>query len=352
MRTLDTDYPETIKEAAIEWRLLILDGELSQLEQQAFDAWISEDVRHAEAYEHAAVIWAALGTVRPETLNLAHEGTRKSGFLQQVVTALRPDGVFGRRAIVLGALGVLTICFAALFLWVGRPTDPASSLIVTTYETQKGETKSVFLADATEVTLGAGSAIEVKMSDALRRVHLAKGAATFDVSPDIDRPFVVEAEALSVTVTGTVFDVRNNGGVVRLSVAEGAVEAAHPGVTARTPAGAVRRRKLVAGERVRATADEGLGSVEAFEVGDFAAWREDRLGYSGASLKELIADANRYSESEIVLDRLSAELERARITVSFNGKEIDSLLALLPDIFAVEVFEADDGTIRVRETRP
>lgn len=352
MATSETDYPEHIKTTAVEWRLLVLDGELSPKEQQAFDCWLSEDVRHAEAYEHAAVIWAALGTIRPEGLEPALCDTRAHGAVQRILSTLEAGNFFERRSMISATAAVIGVGVLALFAWERDVTDVVPAPVITAYETKKGETRSVMLSDATAVTLGADSALRVTMSGTKRRVELSRGAAAFDVSANPERPFVVEAQSLTVTVTGTVFDVRNNGDVVRLSVAEGVVEASHPWMIANAPTHLVTRRQVTAGQRLTATTDQGLSNVESFRVQNFATWRDDRLRYAGATLKELIADANRYSAREIVLDGLTSELESARVAVSFSGQDIDSLLATLPDMFAVEVARADDGTILIRQKTP
>lgn len=349
MVALEPNYSKHIKAAAVEWRLLVLDGELTPDEQQALDVWLSEDVRHAKAYEDAALIWDALGTISSESLAPAMTDRRAHGVVQRMLAAFRAGYIQQHRAAVFATVAVIgvSLLLLALLAWDRYPADTVP-LMATAYDTKKGETRSVVLSDLTAVTLGAGSALRVTMSDTERRVALDRGAAVFNVHPNPERPFIVEAQSLNIRVTGTVFDVRNNGDVVRLSVAEGVVEASHPW-SAHAATDLLTQREVSAGQRVTATKDQGLSNVESFRVQGFATWRDDRLRYSGATLKELIADANRYSEREIILGGLTPELENTRVTVSFSGDDIEGLLATLPDMFAVELADADDGSILIRD---
>ena len=145
-----------------------------------------------------------------------------------------------------------------------------------------------------------------------------------------------------------MFDVRNNGGVVRLSVSEGVVEAAHPWILNERPTNLTTRQALRAGEQITASMPDGLSEVQAFREESFASWREDRLKYVGAPLSELIADANRYSARPIVIDADAPEIDDLRVTFSFNGRDIDDMLSALPTIFPVEVDQSSEERIVVR----
>lgn len=348
MSETDFKYPDHIRDAAIEWRLLIETGEINADERAEFEAWRGSDPRHADAYDRATTVWAALGTLGRDRIGAHHFRPSLAEKFREIFVDL--SVVFLRRRGQLAGLAAMTavlVVGGAVLprLWQASDQTMAEAPLMTAFSTGSGETKTVTLSDGSAVTLGAGTQIEVAMSSASRRVELTGGAAVFDVASDADRPFSVTAETFTARVLGTVFDVRNNGGVVRLSVSEGVVEANHPLMLSGQPSSVTTTRKLVAGQQVYATREDGLSRVGEFRAETFAAWRKDRLKYEGATLNELVADANRYSARPIRLDEGLNDLADVRVTVSFNGRDSDGMLTTLTEIFPVIITDDDDGNI-------
>ncbi|MEM8774665.1 MAG: FecR domain-containing protein [Pseudomonadota bacterium] len=344
------EYPRYIHEAATEWFLLIESGDLTAEEKTEFESWRKADPRHADAYDQAVTMWSALATLeksdlQPALFKRSEQKRSQPHFGEWSIWAGRARG---------GVLGLAALAIAALAGISGLVQLSSSPVIIeteppqwTAYRTEIGQSKNVTLSDNTVVTIGAGSEVEVSMRPSERRVRLLRGAAVFDVERDIDRPFFVEANDLTVRVLGTAFDVRNNGGIVRLSVKEGRVEVSHPFMVGTSATSLINRKELKPGARISATQTDGLGLIESFKLKDFASWRGGRLSYADATLHELIADANRYSDRKIVLSDSIGEIGQQTATLSFEGSDVGRLLQTLPAIYAVEVEDDGDGTIIV-----
>ncbi|MGD1955014.1 MAG: FecR domain-containing protein [Sphingomonadales bacterium] len=346
----DLTYPPDIRETAIEWRLLIEAGEITAGERAKFEAWRQADVRHADAYDRAITMWAALGTLGRERIAKRHFKPSFSGKSAAFLESL-PAYLAANRPLLVGAAAafalVITLLVTALPFLRGPHETVVQAPLLAAHATGVGETKAVVLSDGSIVTLGAASQIEAELSDSLRHVTLIAGAAVFDVVPDPGRPFTVTAENFTAKVLGTVFDVRNNGGVVRLSVAEGRVEVGHPFILNDAPTSMITRKTLSAGQKLYATKSEGLSEIDDFRTENFAAWRQDRLKYEGAPLSELVADANRYSTKLIQLDPNLNDLLDTKVTVSFSGTDIDGMLVTLADIFPIEIRNAESRILIV-----
>ena len=71
----------------------------------------------------------------------------------------------------------------------------------------------------------------------------------------------------------------------------------------------------------------------------------DRIG---ATLAELIADANRYYAGEILLADDAAQIADLTVTASFNGDDIDRMLSLVAMSFPVALDRTDPGRVVVR----
>ncbi|MEM9170578.1 MAG: FecR domain-containing protein [Pseudomonadota bacterium] len=340
------DIPKPIRDAAARWFSLIDGGTATPEEIAEFDAWRTADPLHEHAYDRTVTIWSALGTLKAEDFETDRFAETGSG----VGTPARRSRLHAAAAPALAAAVALFIVVAGAFtiLPAINRSAPAPLPVVARYSTGLGEKQTVTLADGSSITLGAASQIDVRFSPASRHVSLTSGAAVFDVAEDVDRPFTVTANAFSARVLGTVFDVRNSGGVVRLSVLEGTVLAAHPVRITDGASSLTVRKQVGAGRRITATSEDGLSEIDAFRVKTFAAWREDRLKYVGATLREVIADANRYSKTPIVLDDGVDALDALKVTVSFVGTDIDAVLATLPTMFPVTVDRADASQIVIR----
>lgn len=349
------DIPKHVRDQAAKWFSLIDGGTATDAELKEFKDWQSADPIHEHAYDRTITLWSALGTLKADNVGEeipSENKTRPNSAHEKDNILTFPQPPFTIRAHLPAIAAAVAICIASfttlIFLTRPNPFDVATTAVESTYSSELGETKSVTLTDGTKITLGALSTITVEVSSTKRSVELEQGAAVFDVTKDLDRPFVVQAHDFSARVLGTVFDVRSNGGVVRLSVLEGKVLAAHPVAIGDSGIYLVEREEVTAGQRLSAMSSQGLSDVDSFSVDSFAAWREDRLKYTNATLRELIADANRYSETRIVLGDGAEDLEAMTVTVSFVGSDIDKVLASLPAIFPVTVDRTDANKIVIR----
>lgn len=341
---------QALSKIAHAWLERISSGQATEADRQALSVWLAEDIRHEEAFDRAETAWAAYDHLHRDDIDpeLLPEGL--PGFwaakAQQFRAMFAPAPMTAGVMVVAITLGVVPF---ALRIIESEPSAGSTlTPIVSTYETEMAETAVVTLRDGTVVTLGARTRIESTISDRGRTVILKSGAAFFDVEPDIARPFSVQAGRLSATALGTEFDVRNNGGVLRVAVAEGRVEVSYPERTDDTDARSVASLNLGQGEEVAATVEEGLRPTRAIAAEDVGAWREQKLIYDGATLGELVADANRYSSRPIVLAGGAEALANRTITASFDATRIDRMLSMLALTYPITIDESDAEVVRLR----
>lgn len=338
---------EAIVEAAHHWRATLWRGGTTEADRKAFADWLAQDPRHEAAYARASTVWAALGGLDPGEIEDRHK--RKA--LREWWVEGR-DGLWGlasRRP--LGAIGALAAC-AAVFLaavlfspQMRAPSVENAAPAWVTFETGVGDVQEVRLSDGSVATLGAASRLDVRIAAGERRLRLLDGAAYFDVAPDPDRPFAVEAGDLRAVALGTEYAVRHSAGVTRVSVAEGRVEVSYPVIVKARRLGLRAAEELTAGEQVAATSAAGLSEVTRAPLRSIGAFREKRLVYAGAALSEIVADARRYSH--VPVEYAPGESEDAFISASFRGDQLDRLFAKLPDLFPVAVDLSDPSRIRI-----
>ena len=295
-------------------------------ERVRFDAWIARSTAHAAAYEEALRTWRDLAAMRDNEQYRALLG--KPTLRERIV-----NGVPGQRWFA-AAAGVAAI---AAFMWVAISLDALPFLHrPTQVATQMAEVRETTLPDGTRVVLGAQSQLSFEVTEKVRRATVVGGDAYFAVAHDAARPFTVSIDDVQVRVVGTQFEIRRRSGEVSVAVAEGTVD------VSRTNAAAVRLHR---GEAVTAGESAQL-SVHPVEPADIAAWRSGRLLYDNAELRDVVADANRYARSRIVI--ADAQLESLRVTTSFRASQVEGMIDTLQAVLPLVAERQADGRIVLR----
>lgn len=298
-----------IRVEAGEWVVQLSDDDASDADRRDFEAWADADPRHRAAFERMQGVSATIAQSQEATEEGPHAAPKTEIW----------SGA--RRWAPAAALAASLLI--AVFVGV-RPFSTTPSAPGDAYETVVAEIRDVTLGDGSVVTLGADSRIEVAFSDAERRVVLTAGEAFFSVEKDQARPFFVTAGETSVRVVGTKFDVRLRPEDVEVSVLEGVVEVTHDVDGKARPSGEALVQTLTVGEGV--AAPQKTARLEPMEKNEdrAGAWRRGRLAYEDASLREVVADANRYYEPGVVI--LSDSIADLRITASFSAGQVEQMV--------------------------
>ncbi|MEM9375169.1 MAG: FecR domain-containing protein [Pseudomonadota bacterium] len=347
MSALKPHSRDLIRDAAYEWYLIISSGQATADDIRNHQKWLAENPLHEDAYDRVVTVWAALGTIEKSDL---WPGAVKLKGDRPVIGLLSPLTKW--RSIVLGAAAVASaflIGIIALNSFDGAASRDFApeTLNQQIFETGVGETRAITLDDGTVLTLGARTKVSLAFSDRARLILMETGAAIFDVTKDPSRAFRVKTGAISATALGTEFEVRNNGDLVRVLVNEGQVEVSEPFWVDGNKTSLENKNLLSAGLHISALPGERMSAPSATNAALFGAWREGRLEYVGATLSELIADANRYSTTPIKIEADLADIETTRITAFFDSDDIDAMLSTLPDLFEVTI-ERNDDEISIR----
>ncbi|WGK91462.1 FecR family protein [Pseudomonas migulae] len=304
------------EQAAFAW-LSLLHDQPSSGDQATFSHWLQADPAHAEAYAQAQVVWElSEGPAR----TLANEDAFA---LQGYLNAMNRS----RRSSVRRWSGALAMA-ASLLLMIslGSGWQPMRWVddLGADYVSAPGEVRTVTLADQSQVTLDADSAIAVDFSRGERHVQLRRGAGFFSVT-HTGEPFVVEAEKGQARVLGTQFEVRLQPHGAQVTVLSGRV-----GVTADKHA---EQQILTAGQQVA----YGEGAAEKLHAVDSEAqlaWRQGWLNYYKAPLADVVQDLRRYYPGRIVL--LNDDLAARRVSGSFPSKDPQAVLSSLQGVMGFE----------------
>ena len=303
--------------AALAW-LSVLHDQPDSGDQATFSRWLLADPAHAEAYAQAQVVWE-LSEVAGATL-----ADEESLAMQRYLSVMDKS----RRSRLWHWSGGLAMA-ACLLLMVGvfAGWQPARWVddLGADYVSVPGQVRTVVLADQSQVTLDADSAIAVNFSGGERHVELRRGAAYFHVT-HTGAPFVVEAHGGEARVLGTEFEVRLQPEGAQVTVLSGRV-----GVKADKTA----TQQIVTGDQ-QVAYDAGVVSDAVHRVDSQSrlAWRTGWLTYANTPLAEVVADLKRYYSGNIVL--LNSQLGTRRISGSFPSHDPQAVLNSLQGVLGFE----------------
>jgi transmembrane sensor len=334
--------------AAGEWLARLDKDSPSARDLAAFERWKSADPRHAAAYARLAATWQALERVqaiRPgadEPVDNDYLNTAK----QHASSMRRPPASrasnhrlwHGPRFLFPLAASVPV---ALAGLWISHGIGGSH-----TFSTGIGGFQRIILDDQSTVELNTNSEVRVVFTSGLRRVVLVRGEASFEVTHDTSRPFIVSAGPTAVRAVGTKFDVNRLENAVEVSVDEGKVAIGSPSLLeTKLDALPMVIPRLSAGQSAIA---RGSGvELENLRQGDLArklAWRNQMLVFDGESLAEVIAQFNRYNKRQLVTtDPTLADL---RIGGYFRPTNLDAFISVLQSDFGIRV-DVDDNRLEL-----
>lgn len=254
------------------WLLRLEEAPDDQTLRAEYEAWLAQSEHHRKAHETITLLWRnaeELGSLAPVPI------PPKVGTLTPRSPRIRTF-VWGAAA--------LAACLAMLAF-------PAiQRRLVADHSTSLAETRTIELEDGSRISLDAASSIAVVYGAKQRTVTLLAGQAFFEVAPSSERPFVVSASDVEVTVTGTSFSVGTSSTGVAVEVETGTVKVSKEG---KLLAG------LEAGQRAR-IAPNGTTTRGTVTPDEVAAWRDHRIVVYQATIRDVVEQIGRYLPAAIV----------------------------------------------------
>jgi transmembrane sensor len=325
-----TSRRERLRREASDW-LVRLNGAHDESDRAAFERWYRADAEHAQAFDRMAAMFEVAADARRPQAVPAGKTVRESR------ARPRPLGY----ALAAAAVCVAVAAFVLLSARTISPLAvPGQQLAAFAAESQS---RRITLSDGSEMLLSPGSAVDVALGSAERRLRLVRGEARFSVAHE-RRPFIVVANATEVVARGTRFVVRLAENATTVSLIEGQVDVVHPPVP-----GTTSRRQVThlrPGEHVVLEAGRiRLASANAPQLAPVrrrGAPVATMLEFDDTPLDEAVKQVNRHGPPRIRLDPSLASL---RVTGAFRAGDARGFADSVAAAFAVEVERASDGNL-------
>lgn len=334
-----------IEERAADWLALKDSGKWTPADESALNEWLESSTTHWVAYVRLRAAWQeanrlkALGAgMDPGTLPAREDNRFLPLFGRRAHVPSNNTANLRKRVAWLSAGATA----AALLLAVGAWHLILAKRTQAEYSTPIGGVAAIPLSDGSQVTLNTNSQMQVSVNDAERRVSLLQGEAFFEVKPDPVRPFIVLAGTHRIVVLGTQFSVRRDRDDVEVLVTEGRVRIEGSQKQSAVPleAGAVARSHGTAMAIEQRTAPEAQQALT---------WRSGFLTFKDIPLADAVAEFNRYTPRQIVIEDPS--IAAIKIGGSFRTANVDAFLRILQTDFPIRVSDAEDRVILARADR-
>jgi len=282
--------------------------------EQEFRAWLGAADEHRRAFERCTDVWQAVP--RLTLANAFMTGSRHS-----------------RNTWRWAAAAVAGVLVAGTFLW------PAGDA----YTTDIGEYRQVMLADGSRLSLNTATKLHVHMDNAQREIEVVQGEALFEVAKDRDRPFVVRAGGHQVRALGTVFTVRRLASAtdaLAVTLLEGQVEVSTQKSKTALPSPVV----LQPGQRLELGGAKTAPHLDRAPVDTATAWTRQQVALDDVSLTEAVAEMNRYSRRQIVLEP-DLRLASLRVSGVYRAGDNEGFARAVAALHGLEVERQDDRLV-------
>jgi transmembrane sensor len=285
--------PESLREEARIWLGRLAQGEVTQMDMQAFKRWRHASPDHERAFDEAKRGWHAM---RPAIGELLRADPKIAARHERLLHGRAPGRrVFLGAAASAAAVAGVAMLYPPLGLWPSPDEWRADE------RTATGEQRTLALAGQISVTLNTQTSVRRQMAGGeVTGIELIAGEAAVD-APAGDMPFGVAAGAGRSLAEGAGrFQVRHlREEKVCVTCLEGAVRVEHPAGSRTLRA----RQQLVYGPAA-------IGGAASIEPADLSAWRKGGLVFRQTPLAQVVDEINRYRPGRVVL-MAASKRERA-----------------------------------------
>ena len=308
-------------------------GEASPAERAQVEEWLAEGEENQAYYQQLQRVWEmsrSLARSSEVDTDAAWQRFRTrihGGTPEAVVRPMRRTGWWR-----VAALFILIIGAAILTYTLVNREAPVEQLSLHTTDKPLSDT----LSDGSVVMLNKNSVITYpsKFKEDTRTIAL-KGEAFFEVTPNKEKPFVVQVNDVTIKVVGTSFNVRSEGGETEVIVETGIVQVTRAGKTVE-----LRPKEKVT---IEPTDTALVKEAETEELYNYYRTRE--FVCDGTPLWKLVDVLNEAYNAHIVIDRPG--LRGLPLTATFNNESLDQVLEVVSLTFGITVTREGD-TIHLR----
>jgi transmembrane sensor len=321
-----------MKEKKLEYHNLIIkffDGEISDSEMILLKSLLEQDSEYRRIFNEENELWQAVSEhVKHNHYNIDKGWMNISSKLglggksSRSITVLRKNNfrILITAAIIACLIAIGALCFRTVEKVSFKKTAAASI----TVSTNEGEKAHIFLADSTEITLNSGSSLQYNGQYNIKdRKVKFKGEAFFNVRTNPEKPFVVQLDQMSVSATGTRFNIFsfNNEDRVETTLEEGVITVSIKGS---------KPVKVKSGQQVVYFVKSKEVLVKDVVTDTYTSWRENKLRFNDTPFEEVLRRiARKYN---VRFEISNHDLLNLKYTATFIDEPIEDVMQMLKTV--------------------
>ncbi len=316
-----------------------LSGEVSPDEKKELMSWVEQSDANRVFFEETIQLWSI-----SDNYSDAFEAdiTEAWTVLEQKLDAQKRSLTSGesskqtqimplwQKVVSIAAVGLAALV-AAYWLFQ-QPFSPESDLQI--LQTGLGEQQEVLLPDSSRVFLNENTVLSYSTAFAERQVQLA-GEAFFEVKRLKERPFEVISPSTKTVVLGTSFNVRAYPEEEQIEVT---VETGKVLLAEQTEAEESKVLLNAGTSGIYHKTSKELVKTET-KLDNAIAWKTKKLNFVEASMREVIADLERYFDIDIQTPNES--LLNCPYTGDFPNPELENVLTAIGFAIDAELQQKD-----------
>lgn len=308
--------------------------ETSPDERRAVETWIQDRPANQRYYEHFKLIWersrelAATSTVDTEGAwqrfqdRVQEERVSSRGLVRTMNKKLSS---WQAAAMLTGLVAIVAMIYYFTFTGSGG----ASVTLATTSWSQVDT-----LPDGSVITLNKHSSLSYAGAyNKKQRAVTLQGEAFFSVTPNKQKPFVVAADGLTVTVTGTSFNVKSLRGKTEVIVETGSVEVSNGRQTV----------VLKPGEKLSFAATDSMLVKEQNTDHLYRYYRDKTFVCDYTPLWKFVQVLNEAYDVDIEIE--SKDIAKLPYTATFHNEPLDNILNLVAQTFGLTVVRTNSRIV-------
>jgi len=304
-------------------------GEITDSELIRLKSWLELDPENRRIFDEENELWQE-ASIQTKFENYKNDSvwlsiSSKLGLGKsrvKSVTLLR-NNYF--RILIAAACIACLLAIGGISLWfVSRNSFHQMIAGSTIVETKEGEKARIILSDSSEVILNSDSRVQYvgdyNLAD--RRVKLS-GEAFFDISTNPEKPFVVQLDHMSISATGTRFNVFSfkNENRVEATLEEGAIRVS---VKGKEPI------NVRSGQQVVYFVNTGAVLVLDVNTDTYTSWKENMLRFNDTPLEEALRRIGR--KYNVTFEVTNRDLLELKYTATFIDESVEEVMQMLKTV--------------------
>ncbi len=308
-----------------------LSGEATTDEEQLITGWLNENETNQKQFNDTKSAWElAHEKLDPEVavINVENEWQRISSTINfeeknNVVEFIPKKEKSSFNWLKIAAAIIIFATIGSILYFFNQPK--ATELVATNNIIENK------LPDGSNIALKEKSSIVYNEEyNQLARKVVLKGEAYFEVTPNKEKPFIVDAGTITVKVLGTSFLVKNDEqqNLSEVIVTEGKVLVYNT---------ENKQDSVVITAGQKASFEEKSTTLIKGENLDpnYMAWKTKNFNFDNTSLDEVVKTINHAYNSNIVLE--NKKLSYCRLTLSLESQSLESILKVLEVTLNIKV---------------